>query len=306
MTNRPIGRPRSFDESKTRRLRYIRHEQDQGISRTRNTAIAHGRGEGRVFLNHENEWAPHYLERQLALAATHPAADVAYCWPRQPDPRIGNSAVRARVLVQGGGGSSATRARLAPADGAVMIRQSALVKIGRLDERLGASEGVDLWLPPTRRSEFAETADLLVIRHDYHGGQQRSLDFALRGRDLAVLDANRARCEVEERDHGCLRAGGYRRWRKALELGGAVRAASAGQRVQALRSAWAMARFLPSSAPHLAAVLGATLRDQRADDQLVDVRLALRRVHRFRRSPRRMSRGPPVLRRACTAVRSST
>src|SRR5262249_58942049 len=61
------------------RLRIIRHEVNGGVARTRNTAIARGRGEWLAFLDDDNEWAPEYLERQLALAARNPRADVVYC-----------------------------------------------------------------------------------------------------------------------------------------------------------------------------------------------------------------------------------
>jgi glycosyltransferase involved in cell wall biosynthesis len=40
------------------RLRRVRHEQNEGISRTRNTAIGLARGEWMAFLDDDNEWAP--------------------------------------------------------------------------------------------------------------------------------------------------------------------------------------------------------------------------------------------------------
>src|SRR5882672_7023255 len=57
------------------RLRRVRHERNHGISRTRNTSLGLARGEWLAFLDDDNEWAPDYLERQLAFAASRPGAD---------------------------------------------------------------------------------------------------------------------------------------------------------------------------------------------------------------------------------------
>ena len=60
------------------RLRRVRHERNFGVSRTRNTALGLARGEWLAYLDDDNEWAPDYLERQLAFAASQPAAGVVY------------------------------------------------------------------------------------------------------------------------------------------------------------------------------------------------------------------------------------
>jgi glycosyltransferase involved in cell wall biosynthesis len=257
---------RAFDDP---RLRYVRHEQNRGISRTRNTAIAGATGEWVAFLDDDNEWLPDCLARQLALAASRPAADVVYCRPRLRDERTGRDVIL----------------RLVP-DGPVfghlvegwhllitcaMIRRRVLVEIGGLDERLGSTEDVDLWLRLARRSEFAGTSDVLVIRHDHHGGPQLSLDFRLRARDLAILDATWAP-EITAR---CGRAA-YRRWRLGLELWSALWAFGSGQRAEGWKATGRMAGWLPWSLPHLAGALVAALLGPRAYRRLAEVRLRLR------------------------------
>ena len=258
------------------RLRYIRHGQNSGISRTRNTALAGARGEWMAFLDDDNEWAPDYLQRQLALAASRPGADVVYCRARGRDHRTGEDIVRTRVVEEG-------RVFRHLVDGwhllmsCVMIRRAVLVEIGGLDERLGASEDVDLWLRLGQRAEFAGTADVLVVRHDHHGGNQLSLDFGLRARDLTVLD-DKWRAEITA---ACGQAA-YRRWRLGFELGGALRAVQASQRVEGFKSARRMARFLPWSAPHVAGALGAALLGPQAYARLAGAGRALRRLREGR------------------------
>lgn len=256
------------------RLRYLRQAQNHGISRTRNTGIEQARGEWMAFLDDDNEWDPDYLRRQLARVASRPEADVVYCLARWRDPRTGEDIVRSRVVEAG-------RVFRHLVEGwhllmsCAMIRRAVLVEIGGLDERLGASEDVDLWLRLGRRAEFAGTAEVLVVRHDRHGGRQLSLDFALRARDLAVLD-EKWRSEITVT---CGRAA-YRRWRLGLELGGAVRAAQAGQRAEGFKSARRMARFLPWSAPYLAGALSLALLGPVAYARLAAVARAFRRWRR--------------------------
>ena len=83
------------------RLRRVRHERNHGISRTRNTAIGLARGEWMAFLDDDNEWAPDYLDRQLALAASRPAAGVVYCRAHVRNARSGAETAEPVGLWQG-------------------------------------------------------------------------------------------------------------------------------------------------------------------------------------------------------------
>lgn len=65
----------STDESKKvmdrylhdKRIQYIRHDKNKGISATRNTGIITSRGEYIAFLDQDDIWLPEKLERQLEL-----------------------------------------------------------------------------------------------------------------------------------------------------------------------------------------------------------------------------------------------
>src|SRR5262249_10775494 len=116
-----------------RRLHGVSHERNQGISRTRNTALALARGEWLAFLDDDNEWAPNYLEQQLALAAARPEAGVVYCRARLRDAPSG-SEVALGELRQGtvfcdlvGGGN--------PFVSSALIRRRLLVGAGGLGGR---------------------------------------------------------------------------------------------------------------------------------------------------------------------------
>jgi glycosyltransferase involved in cell wall biosynthesis len=235
------------------RLRRVRHERNHGIGRTRNTALGLARGEWLAFLDDDNEWAPDYLERQLAFAALRPAAGVVYCRARQRDARSGSEVEvgdlrQGRVfcdLVEGWN----------PIVSSALIRRSLLLEAGGLDERLRATEDRDLWIRLAQRTEFAGASDVLLLRQENHGVQlSRNPDFL--ARDAAILaekwrDAVTATCGRPA----------YRRWRLRLTVWAercrVERAAErgAGERVAAVRSAGRLLRLFPESTPHVAEAL---------------------------------------------------
>lgn len=240
-----------FDDARVRR---VRHERNHGISRTRNTAIRLARGQWMAFLDDDNEWMPDYLERQLALAASRPGAGVVYCRARLRDAQSRDETESEGRLYHG-------RVFRHLVDGwyplmsATLIRMSALTAVGGLDERLRASEDHDLWLRLAQCTDFAGSRDVLLIRNMHHGSQlSQNPEFL--AWDAAILDG-KWRTAITR---SCGRMA-YRWWhlrlvwwaercrvKRAIESG-------AGARVPAARCAGRLCRFLPWSAPHVAAAL---------------------------------------------------
>jgi glycosyltransferase involved in cell wall biosynthesis len=63
------------------RLVYLRHETNQGASATRNTGIAHAKGDFIAFLDDDDEWLPTKLEKQVPHIQSLPASvGMVYCW----------------------------------------------------------------------------------------------------------------------------------------------------------------------------------------------------------------------------------
>lgn len=131
-----------------------------------------------------------------------------------------------------------------------LLRRSALVEVGGLDETLKASEDRDLWLRLAQRTDFAGTPDVLVVRHE-HLGAQLSRNYALLVRDATILDSKWKSAVLTS--CGWM---AYTRWRAVLvaiaELAGAMQALERGQRLTGARHVSRMARFLPWSAPGVA------------------------------------------------------
>ena len=54
----------------------------RGVSDARNTGIAECRGDLIAFIDHDDVWEPHKLERQVAHLETHPEVGYVLCWLR--------------------------------------------------------------------------------------------------------------------------------------------------------------------------------------------------------------------------------
>jgi glycosyltransferase involved in cell wall biosynthesis len=256
-----------------RRLRIIRREANGGISRARNTAIAWARGEWLAFLADDNEWAPDYLSRQLAVAASRPGADVVYCRAWRRDGRMGNDGLMPEVVREGRVFRHLVRGWM-PLLSCALVRLSTLREVGALDEALGASEDRDLWLRLAQRTDFAGTPDILVVRH-LHRGSHLSRNYPVIARDAVILAA---KWKAAVAASGGWRA--YRRWRAMLvgtaELVRAMQAVDESKLVDGLGSVGRMARHLPWSAPFMARGLVLTLLGPAAYVRLARSRSAVR------------------------------
>jgi glycosyltransferase involved in cell wall biosynthesis len=278
----------STDETSTvlagvadRRLRRERHDRNQGISCTRNTAIRLARGQWMAFLDDDNEWTPDYLARQLALAASRPEAGVVYCRARLRDIPSGSEHDDDSGLYQGrvfhhlvGGWN--------PWMSATLIRRSVLTQVGGLDERLRATEDHDLWLRLALCTNFAGMSDVLLTRYLRHGTQlSRNPEFRLR--DVAILDA-KWRTAITK---SCGRVA-YRRWHlrlagyaERLRVEHARGAGVVAYVAAAARGAGCLSRHLPWSAPLVAELLATSIAGYRGGRL---VRQAWRQWYRARQA----------------------
>ena len=139
------------------------------------------RGEWIAFLDDDNEWAPEYLERQLALAASRPGAGVAYCRARRRPRAARDRRWRSGELRQGRvfcdlvEGLQPVRLERADPPGGPCSRP-----VGSTSW-LRSTEDRDLWMRLAQRTEFAGASDALLIRHERHGPQlSRNPDFLAR------------------------------------------------------------------------------------------------------------------------------
>ena len=61
------------------KIRFIRHDDNRGVSAAWNTAIREAKGSLIAFLDSDDVWRPNYLERQVKFFSTHPEVAVVFC-----------------------------------------------------------------------------------------------------------------------------------------------------------------------------------------------------------------------------------
>lgn len=63
------------------KIKYIRHQENRGLSAARNTGIEEAEGEFLAFLDDDDEWLPEKLEKQMTLIDGLPREyGLVYCW----------------------------------------------------------------------------------------------------------------------------------------------------------------------------------------------------------------------------------
>ncbi len=69
------------------RIRYV-YQQNQERSAARNNGIRHARGDLLAFLDADDYWAPHKLEKQVTLLDAHPDLGLVFSWAAAFDASI--------------------------------------------------------------------------------------------------------------------------------------------------------------------------------------------------------------------------
>jgi GT2 family glycosyltransferase len=164
-----------------------------GVAAARNAGMRVARGDHIAFLDADDVWLPHKVERQLRLLASaedHGAVYSGYV--------IADDDLRPRrVVLHGAAERSVMAALLTEGPGlgfafTGMTTRAAAQRVGRFDERLSTSADLDFAWRLSRTCRVVGVREVLAI-YRQHGYGQMHLDIARLERDMAVvLDAAQA------------------------------------------------------------------------------------------------------------------
>jgi glycosyltransferase involved in cell wall biosynthesis len=208
------------------RIRVIRHETRQGVSRARNLGAAEARADWLAFLDDDDLWAPEKLAQQLGAARQGPC-DWTYTGAVVID--AGGRIVRAQrplppdEMVEAllhydalpGGGSN------------VIVRKAAFQQTGPFDVRLRSGEDWEMWIRLAKHGPPACVCRPLIAKRLHHSNSTLDIAEIVRGTKLieklhhTTVDWGRLHRWMA---HSCLRAG-----RRRTALGQFVRAAVRGE-----------------------------------------------------------------------------
>jgi glycosyltransferase involved in cell wall biosynthesis len=131
---------------KNNTIKVLRNEVNLGPAGSRNKGIANATGELIAFLDSDDYWDKHKLEKQLLLLNSNPELDLVYCgsiWISD----TGNIAPSGHVLYKDNLWDKLVQGSWTPHISSVaLIKKTALQKLNGFDPNLWHAEDLDLWM----------------------------------------------------------------------------------------------------------------------------------------------------------------
>lgn len=248
------------EEVRDPRLRLIRLPVNKGVGHARNVGIQAARGGLIAFLDSDDEWLPHKLERQVTRMqeTADSGTTVVYCLCWQHDSTTDRMTPHRTLIHEREIFEELLTGWNPPTASLFLVKRASLQAIGGFDERLSYAEDYDLWLRLAEaHNHFVAVDNVLVIKRE-NTGPQLTTDLAGRLQGMRLLDRKWA--PVIKRHRG---SAGYYRWKARQDqlFKGFIRTRPnkydtvSGNRVSAWRSFLILVRFLPWSRWYLFHVL---------------------------------------------------
>ena len=154
-----------------------------------NTGLTKACGQWVAFLDGDDVWLPHFLERQLALHTTYPTVDLSFGLSRMIDEQGSDLGLTSRGHAGTIGFEDLFRDNVIGNGSAVLVRTDALTRAGRFDGDFEGCYDLDLWLRITqlRPANVRCVPEVLSLYRRRSG--QATRDWALMERSwLRLLD----------------------------------------------------------------------------------------------------------------------
>jgi len=163
-------------------------QQNRGVSAARNLAILQASNPWLAFLDDDDQWMTHKLERQMALLRDNP--DIKLCHTEERWIRNGVRVNQMKKHQKSGGWIYQKCLPLcAISPSSVLIHKSLFDEVGLFREDLPACEDYDMWLKICSRYPVAYVETECLIKYGGHDGQLSAKHWGMdRFRIDALLD----------------------------------------------------------------------------------------------------------------------
>lgn len=164
------------------RIRYIRHEKNQGGSAARNTGIRAAHGEIIAFLDSDDEWMPEKLFEQVRVLREDPNCDAVYTdiyfvhedgkMITHRFPKV-NGNIYYELLKKNVVGTTST----------VLLRRQCFDTVGLFDESLPSCQDWDMWIRISKNYKFRKI-DKPLVKYKWHQVQiSKNIEAVQRGHE---------------------------------------------------------------------------------------------------------------------------
>ncbi|MBU0485003.1 MAG: glycosyltransferase [Proteobacteria bacterium] len=167
-------------EIKDKRLRYIKHDKQQGAGATRNTGIAAARGECIAFQDSDDEWVLSKLEEQVAVLNSRPEIGAVFSPFLRVTPDNKYRQIPEQITTYMDGNILAgILGRSFIGTPTLLVRRSVLEKSGVFDEQLHTLEDWELSIRMAKHCRFACIKTPLIKAYVTRGSVSESEDVML-------------------------------------------------------------------------------------------------------------------------------
>lgn len=155
------------------RLRYIRHERNQGVGAAYNTGIQAAQGQFIAFHDSDDRARPEWLDRLISALRAKPRAGMAWGRIRAHREADGSSAIMYRDPFHGHTESlMPTMLQWTPGATGLMLRSEVFEKVGLMDTEVGGLADLEFTIRFAGNGQFgiAYVPEILMDYHSHAGG----------------------------------------------------------------------------------------------------------------------------------------
>jgi glycosyltransferase involved in cell wall biosynthesis len=141
--------------SRDRRLKYIRHEANEGEARSRNTGVANAKGEYIAFLDDDDEWLPEKLSLQVeVLDNSPPRVGVVYTGMLRIDDGTGRTLNEWTPTKRGNIFTDLLSGNCVGTPSTVCLRRECFNTVGLFDPTIVFGPDYDMWIRVSEKYQF--------------------------------------------------------------------------------------------------------------------------------------------------------